>query len=168
MGSESSKEAGDAHEPRSAMRTQIGRVKAIVASKPKEKEMRLAQLSSKPVAGDDKAEIMSALGKLLLFDKLPPETQKKIVSDMYEREVTAGEILIQQGDTGLSASQLYVVKSGTFEVLERRKGIMFKVNTKERDDCFGEISLMYNCPRSATVAATSKAVVWVLDREKFR
>eukprot|EP00798_Chlamydomonas_sp_ICE-L_P031872 gene31872-7080_t len=174
MGADSSKEAGDQAGPsslkeaRATMRTQIGRVKAIVASKPKEKEIRLARASAKPVAGLDQEHIVNSLGKLLLFDKLPRETQRKIVSDMYERNVRAGEILIQQGDVGLSAAQLYVVKTGTFEVLERRKGVMFKVNTKERNDCFGEISLMYNCPRSATVAATTDAVVYVLDREQFR
>jgi len=34
----------------------------------------------------------------------------------------AGEILIKEGDTGLGASELYVVKAGEFEVLERRQG----------------------------------------------
>ena len=43
-----------------------------------------------------------------------------------------------------------------------------RVNTKERADVFGEISLMYNCPRSATVAATTDAAVFVLERDVFR
>ncbi len=54
------------------------------------------------------------------------------------------------------------------QVLEKRKNVMFKVNTKAAGDCFGEISLMYNCPRSATVAATTDAIVWVLERDTFR
>lgn len=58
--------------------------------------------------------------------------------------------------------------SFAIQVLERRKGVMFKVNSKQSGDVFGEIAMMYNCPRSATVAATTDAVVWVLDREVFR
>eukprot|EP00891_Asterochloris_glomerata_P001614 jgi/Astpho2/1614/e_gw1.00028.5.1_t len=87
---------------------------------------------------------------------------------MYERKVTAGEILIKEGDTGLAASELYVVKDGEFEVLERRQGVNMRVNMKHRGDTFGEISLMYNSPRSATVAATQDSVVWVLERTIFR
>jgi hypothetical protein len=58
----------------------------------------------------------TSLSKLLLFYNLTAEIQGKIVAEMYERSVRAGEILIQQGDTGLAASELYVVKSGSFEV----------------------------------------------------
>jgi CRP-like cAMP-binding protein len=54
------------------------------------------------------------------------------------------------------------------QVLQRRQGQNMRVNIKERGDCFGEISLMYDSPRSATVAATVDAVVWVLDRSVFR
>lgn len=43
-----------------------------------------------------------------------------------------------------------------------------RVNLKEPGDCFGELSLIYSCPRSATVAATTDATVWVLDRDVFR
>ena len=60
--------------------------------------------------------MQDSLRNLLLFNKLDKFTQSKIVADTYERQVLAGEILIQQGDTGLAATQLYVVKSGVFEV----------------------------------------------------
>lgn len=69
---------------------------------------------------------------------------------------------------GLGASELYVVKTGEFEVLQRRKGVNIRVNMKRRGDTFGEVALMFNCPRSATVAATQSSVVWVLEREVFR
>ncbi len=50
----------------------------------------------------------------------------------------------------------------------RAAGVNMRVNAKVRGDCFGEVSLMYSCPRSATVAATQDAVVWVLERDVFR
>ncbi len=53
-------------------------------------------------------------------------------------------------------------------MLQKRQGVNFRVNLKERGDCFGEVSLMYSCPRTATVAATTDAVVWVLDRDVCR
>jgi CRP-like cAMP-binding protein len=52
------------------------------------------------------------LAKLLVFGDLDSATQHKVVSEMYERRVAAGEILIKEGDTGLAASELYVVKEG--------------------------------------------------------
>lgn len=58
----------------------------------------------------------NALAKLLLFNKLDPHLQRKVVQEMYERNVGAGEILIKEGDTGLAATELYVTKSGKFEV----------------------------------------------------
>uniref|UniRef100_A0A7R9VAH7 cGMP-dependent protein kinase n=1 Tax=Chlamydomonas euryale TaxID=1486919 RepID=A0A7R9VAH7_9CHLO len=148
------------------MKTQVGRIKAIVGG-------RAAKEAKRAPAGvrtsvSDYDFVLDSLRHLLLFNKLDKFTQQKIVAETYERAVPAGEILIQQGDVGAVASQLFVVKSGVFEVLERRKGVMIKVNSKERGDCFGEISLLFDCPRSATVAATTDAVVWVLDRETFR
>jgi CRP-like cAMP-binding protein len=62
--------------------------------------------------------LQKALSKLLLFDRLEPAAQAKVVEHTWTRSVTAGEILIQEGETGLAATELYVVKSGTFEVGE--------------------------------------------------
>ena len=49
-----------------------------------------------------------------------PHATWLLLQEMYERKVTAGEILIKEGDTGAAASELFVVKSGEFEV--RPKG----------------------------------------------
>lgn len=65
--------------------------------------------------------MQKCLSKLLIFDSLDENVQTKIVKEMYERQVMAGDILIQEGDSGLAASELYVVKSGEFEILERRQ-----------------------------------------------
>lgn len=84
-----------------------------------------------------------------------------------------GEILIKEGDVGMAASELYVVKTGEFEILENRgehrNGVnLVRVNTKGPGDIFGEVSLMYSSPRNATVAATVDSTVFVLERAVFR
>ena len=60
--------------------------------------------------------LQNSLGNLLLFNPLGKSAQDKIVEEMWERTVSAGEILIQEGEVGLAASELYVVKTGKFEV----------------------------------------------------
>eukprot|EP00798_Chlamydomonas_sp_ICE-L_P014176 gene14176-20143_t len=117
---------------------------------------------------EDYPVLENALAKLMLYKRLDPALQRKVVAEMYERLVTAGEILIKEGDTGVATTELYVVKSGNFEIIQKRQGQNVRVNTKGHGDCFGEISLMYDCPRSATMASTTDSVVWVLDRALFR
>ena len=117
----------------------------------------------------NKNKQQTSLSNLLLFARLPADAKQKVCEAMWELRVPAGEILIQEGETGLAASELYVVAHGAFEVLERRPGgVNMRVNTKERGDVFGEVSLMYSCPRTATVAATADSVVYVLERDAFR
>lgn len=62
------------------------------------------------------ALLQNSLNKLLLFERLDKASQAKVVEHCWTRKVSAGEILIQEGETGLAASELYVVKDGTFEV----------------------------------------------------
>eukprot|EP00879_Flechtneria_rotunda_P017343 GHRR01018167.1.p2 GENE.GHRR01018167.1~~GHRR01018167.1.p2 ORF type:complete len:271 (+),score=98.79 GHRR01018167.1:464-1276(+) len=162
MGNASSKgeEHGDAVTGRAVGITGGGALKRLAAPR-----LPPGAVKARP---EDYAVIEEILNKVLLFNKLERHLQRKVVSEMYEQAVTAGEILIKEGDTGLAASELYVVKSGKFEVLQRRHGVNVRVNLKERGDCFGELALMYICPRTATVAATTDAVVWVLERDVFR
>ena len=48
--------------------------------------------------------LQQCLNKLLLMGKLDAAVQRKVVQEMYERKVTAGEILIKEGDTGEQGS----------------------------------------------------------------
>jgi cGMP-dependent protein kinase 2 len=61
----------------------------------------------------------SSLCNLLLFGRLDRAAQGKIAEHTWERAVAAGEILIQEGEVGLAATELFVVKSGKFEVRAR-------------------------------------------------
>lgn len=113
------------------------------------------------------------LFQVMIFSNLDESVQQKIVHEMYERPVKAGEIIIREGDsgaspapplgntrgpcptlaflpsslTGLGATELYVVKSGTFEVLERRRGQNFRVNSKGPGGC--HVHLFPRAPSTA-------------------
>ncbi|MEW5300411.1 MAG: hypothetical protein WDW36_003342 [Sanguina aurantia] len=127
-----------------------GRAKAITGGNTTAKRgLPKAPLNAIRPSPDDSSFIEAALAKLLLFNKLDPHVQRKVVQEMYERNVGAGEILIKEGDTGAAATELYVTKSGKFEVLQKRQGQNIR-------------------SRTATVAATTDAIVWVLDRSVFR
>lgn len=63
---------------------------------------------------------------------------------------------------------LMMIYRKSLQVLERRQGVNMRVNLKQPGTTFGEVSLIYTTPRSATVAATLNSVVWVLERQTFR
>merc|ERR1719230_1602365 len=78
------------------------------------------------------------------------------------KEVVAdpGDNVIVQGDTG---DFLFVIESGQLDCLIGDK----VVKTCEAGDVFGELALLYNCPRAASVEAKEKCVLWQLDRDTF-
>lgn len=82
--------------------------------------------------------------------------------------------MITQGDAG---DYFYVVEKGSFDVHVNKAGHMTpgadgmgaKVGLIEAGGSFGELALMYNAPRAATVvSADEKCVLWALDRVTFR
>lgn len=82
--------------------------------------------------------------------------------------------VIVQGDTG---DYFYVVEKGRFDVYVNKAGSLQrgpdglgeKVTTIEAGGSFGELALMYNAPRAATVvSAEPDCMLWSLDRTTFR
>ncbi|CAG9463429.1 unnamed protein product [Pedinophyceae sp. YPF-701] len=161
MGQNTSKGTGD---------VDTGRYEAITEGKKKAPKGQPAAIPDgcSAAAPEDYTTVTDALHKNMFFAKLDIDTQRKIVQHMYERPVRAGEILINEGDTGSGAAELYVVKSGDFEILERRQGVNMRVAVKGAGDVVGDVALIYNTARGATVAALSDAAVWVLHRDTFK
>lgn len=80
-------------------------------------------------------------------------------------QVQPGETVILQGDDG---DNFYVIDTGTYDVLVNVKGDEKKVYQFDNKGSFGELALMYNMPRSATVRAVTKGTLWAMDRKSFR
>ncbi len=119
--------------------------------------------------------IDKAISQNLLFKNLDEEQLKDVMDAMSEKRITTpGSVIIKQGDVG---DFFYVVESGSFDIYVRSddvddsQGRNFgrKVAFAREGGSFGELALMYNAPRAATVVSnTLDCVVWALDRITFR
>lgn len=89
------------------------------------------------------------------------EKRLQAVTDvMYPRDVKENEEIIKEGDVG---SHMYVCASGSYEVLMKGK----VVNTFDNIRVFGEIAILYNAKRNATIRAKKDGKLWVLDRGAY-
>ena len=64
---------------------------------------------------------------------------------------------------------MYVVDSGQLDCFKKFKPDQpdTYLKTYQPGESFGELALLYNCPRAASIKAKTNAVVWELDRETF-
>lgn len=89
--------------------------------------------------------ILECVSDNLLFLKLSREQKERVVGRMRLVDVNKGDLLIKQGDT--NAQTFYVTEQGTFDILV--DGV--KVGQYKRGGCFGELALLYDSPRAATI-----------------
>jgi len=118
-----------------------------------------------PKSEEQKSRIRSVLENSFLFSSLTPKEIDVVIDAMQERVVEAGTKLIEQGDDG---DVLYVVEEGQMDCYKKQPGGEDKlVKECHAGDAFGELALLYNCPRAASVKAHDKCVLWQLDRDTF-
>ena len=58
--------------------------------------------------------------------------------------------------------------SGKYNTFVNINGESKKVHSYENQGSFGELALMYNMPRAATIQAVTKGTLWAMDRSTFR
>lgn len=105
--------------------------------------------------------------KCLLFRALDKEQIYRVIDVMIPKKVEAGDIVIKQYDDG---DYFYVIEHGLFDVFiaEDPNSEPNYIFTYENTGSFGELALMYNMPRAATVKAKTEGMLWAMDRQTFR
>ncbi|MEX1168763.1 MAG: MFS transporter [Chloroflexota bacterium] len=107
------------------------------------------------------AEAIALLRRVALFEPLPAPGLEAIARRAAWLTVAPGTVVIAEGDVG---DQYYVLSSGAVRV--EREGRHLR-DLVERGDGFGEIALLRNVPRTATVIARVETVLLTVDRTSF-
>ncbi|KAL8732216.1 MAG: hypothetical protein Q9166_002964 [cf. Caloplaca sp. 2 TL-2023] len=126
-------------------------------------------------SADQIDRLKSSVSSNFLFSHLPDESSSVVLGALVEKPIPAKDIkVIIQGDAG---DYFYVVERGTFDIYINStgsiepgpQGMGTKVNSIGPGGSFGELALMYNAPRAATVISTEpSSTLWALDRVTFR
>ena len=144
-----------------------GRRRAVAAETyDPSKEDKNAQKVVHPKTEEQRSRLKHAMKNILLFKACEPEQIQEILDAMFERKVQKGDEVITQGDDG---DNFYVIELGKYDVvINIGVGERKKVHTFNDSGSFGELALMYNCPRNATIIAQSEGILWALDQGVFR
>ena len=109
-------------------------------------------------------EEVELLRKIPLFSKVDP-AKLKLLAFASERAVFApGEILFHQGDPGDAA---YIIIGGEAEVLINGTGGPIAVATVGKNDFVGEIAILCDVPRTATIRAVSALTTLRITKDLF-
>jgi MFS family permease len=104
-----------------------------------------------------KVPVLSGLSHAVLED---------LASRMKLEKILDGTAVVSQGEVG---DRLYIVKDGEAEVVARGEdGQEKELATLSKNDYFGEIALLKDVPRTATVRAKGALELYSLEREDFR
>lgn len=106
------------------------------------------------------APTVEALGDLAIFDGASGPSLERIAAELIEEHLASGSEVVRQGDP---ADDLYVTRSG---------GLVVTLDGAEigrvgADDWFGEIGLLEQRPRTATVTTVSPTTVWRIPGDVF-
>eukprot|EP00056_Hartaetosiga_gracilis_P001337 m.44290 g.44290 ORF g.44290 m.44290 type:complete len:381 (+) comp10594_c0_seq6:204-1346(+) len=111
-------------------------------------------------------KLQKAVSENILFQHLEDDELTEVLDAMFLVKKTTGDTVIEQGDDG---DNFYVVDSGNLEVWKAEPGEESKkVLDLTSGMSFGELALIYNQPRAASVKAVSDVTLWAIDQETYK
>jgi CRP/FNR family transcriptional regulator len=105
------------------------------------------------------------LSRVPLFTGLSNRELQVLSAGARERDFKPGDVLIRQGDTGAG---LFVILDGKVRVTQQADGSERELGTFGKDAVLGEMSLLDELPRTATVVATEPTKALVIPVWDFR
>nr|WKR38813.1 protein kinase cGMP-dependent 1a [Ctenopharyngodon idella] len=114
-----------------------------------------------PKSAKSKELIKSAILDNDFMKNLEMSQIQEIVDCMYPVDYDKNSCIIKEGDVG---SLVYVMEEGKVEVT--KEGL--KLCTMGPGKVFGELAILYNCTRTATVRTVTSVKLWAIDRQCFQ
>lgn len=119
-----------------------------------------------PKTNEQRQRIIEVIDKCFMFSSLEKIEKEVLILAFEERRFAPGDKVIRQGDDG---NELFVVDQGELSCSK-----IFPHETEERylkkytsGEAFGELALLYNVPRAASIISVAECLCWVLDRDCF-
>jgi CRP-like cAMP-binding protein len=100
------------------------------------------------------SNVEDVIAGIPVFESLKPKELRQVASIVHRRKYEAGETIVCQNDPGLG---MYMIESGEVTVLLEENGTTKELAILHKGDFFGEIALLDESPRSATVVAHTDA-----------
>ena len=105
-------------------------------------------------------ELLKVLRSVHLLRTLSLDKLKSLTEVLKISKFLQGSVIFQQGDPGDS---FFIVKKGQVDIIKDK----IPLRTISKDDFFGERSIIFNEPRTATVIAKENCSCWVLTKNDF-
>jgi MFS family permease len=107
-----------------------------------------------------KPDELRVLGSVPIFTPLPGMTLEHLAGRLVPLRFEPGTVVVKEGDQG---DRFYIVAEGTLEVSEYGRTL----SELKAGGYFGEIALIRDIARTATVTTATDTVLYALDREDF-
>lgn len=117
-----------------------------------------------PKSTPTKEEIKRLIEKSILFQSLNKEDIGIVIDAMEEITTQPGQSIITEGEKGDS---LFIIDAGEYDCYKLLAGKQTYLKTYKVGDFFGELALMYNAPRAASIKCKTAGKLFGLDRATF-
>ncbi|KAG9282369.1 cGMP-dependent protein kinase 1 isoform X1 [Astyanax mexicanus] len=133
---------------------------AVMALEPIPEDLDIQTTKVKKTASE-KAQIMKAMGRNDFLSRLDEEQISMMVEMLISLDRCPGDKIIKEGTEGDS---LYIVAAGELKVTQAGRDL----RTLTSGDVFGELAILYNCKRTASVTAATAVKLWCIERQTYR